>query len=136
MKIPSNGGAIMLKKSLQLKCDIFIMTTLSFDDIFVWQSFLGMVLKYYTIAIREGFFIPLHCAESSTYLLDGNVTLAIWLYFHAIRLYFHAIFLCSAGPKGQSSVAGVVSYRQLPQYWPQCSNLHCYDGLNGDQLRQ
>ena len=35
MKIPSNGGAVMLKKSLQLKCDLFIMTTLPFDDIFV-----------------------------------------------------------------------------------------------------
>lgn len=133
MKIPSNGGAVMLKKSLQLKCDLFIMTTLPFDDIFVWQSFLGMVLLYY--CYKRRLFYPTALCRI-IYLLDGNVTLAIWLYFHAIRLYFHAIFLCSAGPKGQSSVAGVVSYRQLPQYWPQCSNLHCYDGLNGDQLRQ
>ena len=52
MKIPSNGGTVMLKKSLQLKCDLFIMTTLPFDDVFRDGTY------YTTIAIREGFFYP------------------------------------------------------------------------------
>lgn len=66
MKIPSNGVAVMLKKSLQLKCDLFIMTTLPFDDIFVWQSFLGMVLQYYYYKGMLFYPTALHCAESST----------------------------------------------------------------------
>ena len=56
MKIPSNGVAVMLKKSLQLKCDLFIMTTLPFD----------MVLQYYYYKGMLFYPTALHCAESST----------------------------------------------------------------------
>lgn len=34
------------------------------------------------------------------------------------------------GAQGQPSVASFVPHQQLPQYWPQCSNLHCPHGLH------
>ena len=37
------------------------------------------------------------------------------------------------GPQGQSSIAGAFPHYQLPQYWSQCSNLHCTDSLHGGQ---
>ena len=49
------------------------MWSFHYDHSAIWRHFrLAKLFRggtYYTIAIREGFFIPLHCAESSTYLL-------------------------------------------------------------------